>query len=204
MARTQETSQLLSFSGDMDIRSSLSELILTGGSNALDSIFSHYPPSNATTTHQPEPLGSSVYLRQRELLQKFSNESRDVSKLGFGDCAKLRSLRTSVDSKIQAICQKVKREKASKSGNGGRSRSSYSSNGSEIGNGGKVELLQPLPLSFLPKNEGCEEILSPSVPDSPPSVSCSIVAEDLEFDGCSSLASMPSFDPELIWEVLAT
>lgn len=28
------------------------------------------------------------------------------------------------------------------------------------------------------------------------------VAQELEFEGCS-LARMPSFDPELIWEVLA-
>lgn len=67
-----------------DIRSSLSELILSGGSNTLDSIFSHcqtrsnFPTTSTSAAVNPvfEPLGSSVYLRQKDLLQKFSQENK--------------------------------------------------------------------------------------------------------------------------------
>ncbi|KAG2407628.1 Ethylene-responsive transcription factor [Vigna angularis] len=71
-----------------DIGSSLSKLILTSGSNTLDSIFSDCPPTNAASSNsvldylEPfgssgfEPLGSSVYLRQKDILQKFYQESR--------------------------------------------------------------------------------------------------------------------------------
>ncbi|XP_042504656.1 ethylene-responsive transcription factor ERF061-like [Macadamia integrifolia] len=76
MERTVDTGEPLSFMGGVDIRSSLSEVLLTGGTNPLDSIFSHCPLSNAVSSQAQEPLGSSVYIRQRELLQKFSEESR--------------------------------------------------------------------------------------------------------------------------------
>ncbi|XP_077227468.1 integrase-type DNA-binding superfamily protein [Tasmannia lanceolata] len=71
-----ETSTPFSFSSDVDIRSSLSEILITGGTNALDSIFSHFPPTNPVLPQLPEPLGSSVYLRQRDVLQRFGDESR--------------------------------------------------------------------------------------------------------------------------------
>ncbi|CAN4077412.1 unnamed protein product [Withania somnifera] len=61
------------------IRSSLSQILLTSSTNTLDSIFSHcQEPKNQMTTTSPvfEPLGSSVYLRQKDLLQKIWEQSR--------------------------------------------------------------------------------------------------------------------------------
>ncbi|XP_051136859.1 ethylene-responsive transcription factor ERF061 [Andrographis paniculata] len=56
---------------------SLSELILSSNLSTIDSIFSQSEQSSAINTVS-EPLGSSVYLRHRELLQKFSDENRAV------------------------------------------------------------------------------------------------------------------------------
>ncbi|KAI3453815.1 hypothetical protein Pfo_010478, partial [Paulownia fortunei] len=56
---------------------SLSQLILTSNSNTLDSIFSHCQQSNPVTSPVFEPLGSSVYLRQRDLVHQFSNENEE-------------------------------------------------------------------------------------------------------------------------------
>ncbi|CAN0841009.1 hypothetical protein LINGRAHAP2_LOCUS3052 [Linum grandiflorum] len=78
------------FTSELDVGTSLSHLILTGGvgANTLDSIFSfsHHKPQTTTTTSSAtaiEPLGSSVYLRQRDLLQKFSDENRIGARLCF-------------------------------------------------------------------------------------------------------------------------
>ncbi|CAA0314315.1 Ethylene-responsive transcription factor ERF061 [Arabidopsis thaliana] len=71
-----------------EIRASLSQIILAGGPNTLDSIFSLLTPSSiesATTsfnTHNPPPppqLGSSVYLRQRDIIEKFHLQNRAIS-----------------------------------------------------------------------------------------------------------------------------
>ncbi|KAI3812799.1 hypothetical protein L1987_17511 [Smallanthus sonchifolius] len=59
-----------------DIGSSLSNLILSSrnGGTTIDSIFTHCSSSLATSNSVRQPLGSSVYLKQRDLLQKFSEQ----------------------------------------------------------------------------------------------------------------------------------
>ncbi|CAN1178121.1 Ethylene-responsive transcription factor ERF061 [Linum perenne] len=273
------------------------------GSNTLDSIFSfcHQPDFSSSSVPAIEPLGSSVYLRQREMLQKFSNENQattssisfssnnysllesslqrrinqapfppltssskagtklyrgvrqrhwgkwvaeirlpqnrmrvwlgtydtpeaaayaydraayklrgeyarlnfpnldDNAPLGILDSAKLNSVRSSVDAKIQSICQKLKRERAKKiaakklndkiANHGGESRNAATP---------KIEMNNSSSLSQSPST-------SSSCGNSPQSVETeytAMVSENMETEGGFSLARMPSYDPELIWEVL--
>ncbi|KAK9716662.1 hypothetical protein RND81_06G248800 [Saponaria officinalis] len=233
-----------SFTAPIDIKDSVSALILTAGANntnTLDSIFSYCQPLNPMTENNnnndnnnnnnlfSEPLGSSVYLQQRDLLQKFwfdtqlktrshgcsslssqfrspaylspqtnlgkkklyrgvrqrhwgkwvaeirlpQNRMRvwlgtyetaeaaayaydraayklrgeyarlnfpnlkDPTKLGVGDSARMNALKSAVDTKIQTICQKLKRERANRIAKKKQhEKSSTASDNTGVGDGG--------------------------------------------------------------------
>lgn len=135
---------------------------------------------------------------------------RDPTWLGLGDCAGLKALKNTVDNKIQSILLKVKKgKKAKKDGN--KKESPDSSKCESEGVAKKT--------GSSPNSAANAESWSASVSedgfwrgggggeDSPGSLShdwCSAVAPpgELEIEGCS-LPQMTSYDPELIWEVLA-
>ncbi|CAN0841004.1 Ethylene-responsive transcription factor ERF061 [Linum grandiflorum] len=112
----------------------------------------------------------------------------DPVKLGFADSAKLNSLRCSVDAKIQSICQKLKRERAKKIA-ARKTESKISTTKAEE-----------------PNSPSPSRTSSSSTVTAETSVSQSegtVAEEEMDVDGGWSLARMPSYDPELIWEVLA-
>ncbi|GLT90777.1 hypothetical protein SLE2022_086950 [Rubroshorea leprosula] len=137
---------------------------------------------------------------------------KDPNELGFGDCERMNTLRNAVDAKIQAICQKVKKERAKKNAKS-NSKNPPSSRETEK----EVKVIDTSPSSSSSSlsavvlgDNPSNELLSPTVSEdgvwrnenSPVSVSNDfgmVGAEEPELEWCS-LARMPSYDAELIWE----
>lgn len=132
---------------------------------------------------------------------------QDPSQLGLiGDSQRLNALKGAVDAKIQAICQKMRREKANRRNNNKKNKNKNKSE--SVGCDDEREKVM--------KNECCSSILcvgnelmsSPSISEDgfwkeeTSGESKVAAAGESEFEGCS-LARLPSYDPELIWEVLA-
>lgn len=100
-------------------------------------------------------------------------ELRDA---GVESSDRLRALRSTVDLKIQSICQRIAKQRRSK-------RSKAEEKGTKL----EIPFMGTTPSSSSVSND---------------SVSVDGGCSELDGDQCC-LARMPSFDPELIWEVLA-
>lgn len=124
---------------------------------------------------------------------------RDPSKLGFGDSSMLNGLKASVDGKIQAICQKLRREKAKNGSKRSKKKADTDSS--------PASSHFSCPSQFEGESWAVSEDEVWKCASSLPSASSSAdsafwLAAESNYEGYS-LAKMPSFDPELIWEILA-
>ncbi|GJZ52864.1 ethylene-responsive transcription factor ERF061-like protein [Tanacetum coccineum] len=124
-------------------------------------------------------------------------KEEDVMEL-IGDGRKLHALRTAVDNKINAICQKVKRERAKKRAEREANKVVGSSNlvsgGGESCSGSELGSFSSVSEEGFWKGED----LSPGC-----SFSGEVAGEGDAEMGDWSLARMPSYDLDSIWEVLA-
>uniref|UniRef100_A0A0A0KV16 Uncharacterized protein n=1 Tax=Cucumis sativus TaxID=3659 RepID=A0A0A0KV16_CUCSA len=179
------------------------------------------PRPICTSTHLESPLDMVVFRRRAayKLRGEYARLNfpnlKDFRNLGFADCGRLNALKNSVDAKIQAICLKMKKEKAKKN-----SKKSDPKNGA-VSESCSMSSSSPAVEEWCRSGEmGCSSVVSEDgfwrSENSPPASSSSsgsaessaavaaeaVVGEGV-CEGYSSLAKMPSFDPDLIWEVLA-
>lgn len=128
----------------------------------------------------------------------FPNLRDPTALVGLGDEARVAALRAAVDAKILAIWQKIRRgkkagcRKQKKLGDDDGDGNGDTVSGGEVGNGDRSSA------------SVSEEILLDGE-DTPPYEWWSTAGEEAAEAEAErlSLARMPSFDPELIWEVLA-
>ncbi|KAF6173023.1 hypothetical protein GIB67_006399 [Kingdonia uniflora] len=125
------------------------------------------------------------------------------------DSTKLRSIRSMVDAKIEATCLRLRKKAKKTCSSSGNSRGEkyLTPVDSRSGSSNREAQMQ----SLVSDTKWCKEMLLPSSSNdssfnsslSSVSMDCLMMNEDdYEIEGCS-LTGMPSFDPELIWEVLS-
>lgn len=155
-------------------------------------------------TYETAELAAYAYDRAAYKLRgeyarlNFPNE-KDLTSIGLiGDGRKLSALRTAVDNKLEAICHKVRREKARKREE--RKKVTVVGNSTAVSSGGDE--------SSSGSDMGPSCIVEDGIwkGENSPSGSCFsgelTVAEEAEIGGWS-LARMPSYDLDSIWEILA-
>ncbi|RAL49926.1 hypothetical protein DM860_002217 [Cuscuta australis] len=136
----------------------------------------------------------------------FPNLSDQTSVLGLGHGPKLMAVRNAVDAKIQAASERVKRESRSKK-EANKIRPKENSGNGEIRNRDSTLIIESSSSPSSPSSfSGFSDMVSRSSVSGDDELCKSdflgVASLESEFEYCT-LARMPSFDPELIWEVLA-
>ncbi|KAG2302854.1 hypothetical protein Bca4012_061185 [Brassica carinata] len=135
----------------------------------------------------------------------FPNLKDPSELLGLGDSSKLTALKNAVDGKIQTICQRVRRERAAKKNGKGSRDSSTATADSSYSSSSEI-LSSPAATVTAATVVSSEDSYGMGLWNSEKSSPATTAEEDtmmgVDTDGFL-LARMPSFDPELIWEVLA-
>ncbi|KAF8109761.1 hypothetical protein N665_0092s0032 [Sinapis alba] len=136
----------------------------------------------------------------------FPNLKDPSELLGLGDSSKLIALKNAVDGKIQSICQRVRKERAKKNGKGSKDSSTATADSSYSSSSEILSSPAATVTATVVSSEDNSQIGLWNSEKSSPATTTVIAEEDtmmgVDTDGFL-LARMPSFDPELIWEVLA-
>ncbi|KAI3713537.1 hypothetical protein L1987_72115 [Smallanthus sonchifolius] len=121
----------------------------------------------------------------------------------FGDTERLNALKSAVDAKIQSIFEKVKSEKGKLKNKKKKMRECESESVVKIEDCSSVSCVGSGLMTSRVSEDGFwrEESSGCSV-SGESKVAAGAVAGEVEVEGCL-LARLPSYDPELIWEVLA-